>query len=117
MLGVTGFTAINIEMSSKLSDAFPVYIGIIVILSLLILLLVFHSVIVPIKATVGFILSGYLRSDYSCLSLGMAALPAWFRYRKTAGQLHVRLTSMDAMAMISSFTATISPAASYLPQA
>ncbi|WP_310829641.1 MMPL family transporter [Paenibacillus pedocola] len=56
-LGVTGFTAINIDMSSKLSDAFPVYIGIIVILSLIILLLVFRSVIVPVKATVGFILS------------------------------------------------------------
>jgi len=56
-LGVTGFTAINIDMSSKLSDAFPLYIGIIVILSLIILLLVFRSVIVPIKATVGFILS------------------------------------------------------------
>lgn len=56
-LGVTGFTAVNIDMSSKLSDAFPVYIGIIVILSLIILLLVFRSVIVPIKATVGFILS------------------------------------------------------------
>lgn len=56
-LGVTGFTAINIDMSSKLSDAFPLYIGIIVILSLIILLLVFRSIIVPIKATVGFILS------------------------------------------------------------
>lgn len=55
--GVTGFTAINIDMSSKLSDAFPVYIGIIVILSLIILLLVFRSIIVPIKATVGFVLS------------------------------------------------------------
>ncbi|ULO09008.1 MMPL family transporter [Paenibacillus sp. 19GGS1-52] len=56
-LGVTGFTAINIDMSSKLSTAFPLYIGIIVILSLIILLLVFRSIIVPIKATVGFILS------------------------------------------------------------
>ncbi|MRN53765.1 MMPL family transporter [Paenibacillus monticola] len=56
-LGVTGFTAINIDMSSKLSAAFPLYIGIIVILSLIILLLVFRSIIVPIKATVGFILS------------------------------------------------------------
>lgn len=56
-LGVTGFTAINIDMSSKLAEAFPLYIGIIVILSLIILLLVFRSVIVPIKATVGFLLS------------------------------------------------------------
>ena len=36
-LGVTGFTAINIDMSSKLSEAFPVYVGIIVILSIIIL--------------------------------------------------------------------------------
>ncbi len=56
-IGVTGFTAINIDMSSKLAEAFPLYVGIIVILSLIILLLVFRSVIVPIKATVGFLLS------------------------------------------------------------
>ena len=56
-LGVTGFTAINIDMSSKLSEAFPLYIIIIVFLSIIILMLVFRSVIVPIKATVGFILS------------------------------------------------------------
>ncbi|SDX46071.1 MMPL family transporter [Paenibacillus sp. CF384] len=56
-MGVTGFTAINIDMSSKLSEVFPLYVGIIVILSLIILLLVFRSVIVPIKATVGFLLS------------------------------------------------------------
>ncbi|RAP77026.1 MMPL family transporter [Paenibacillus montanisoli] len=56
-IGVTGFTAINIDMSSKLAEAFPLYIGIIVILSVIILLLVFRSVIIPIKATVGFILS------------------------------------------------------------
>ncbi|MFF2889596.1 MMPL family transporter [Paenibacillus sp. NPDC057967] len=56
-LGVTGFTAINIDMSSRLSEVFPLYVGIIVILSLIILLLVFRSIIVPIKATVGFLLS------------------------------------------------------------
>ncbi|WP_151736193.1 MMPL family transporter [Paenibacillus tengchongensis] len=56
-IGVTGFTAINIDMSSKLADALPLYVGIIVVLSLIILLLVFRSVIVPIKATIGFVLS------------------------------------------------------------
>lgn len=56
-LGVTGFTAINIDMSAKLGEAFPLYVGVIVILSIIILLLVFRSVIVPIKATVGFLLS------------------------------------------------------------
>lgn len=56
-IGVTGLAAINIDMSSKLAEVFPLYVGIIVILSLIILLLVFRSVIVPIKATVGFLLS------------------------------------------------------------
>ncbi|WP_438350258.1 MMPL family transporter [Paenibacillus sp. FA6] len=56
-LGVTGFTAVNIDMSAKLADVFPIYIGIIVIFSLIILMLVFRSVVIPIKATVGFLLS------------------------------------------------------------
>ncbi|MDQ0113822.1 MMPL family transporter [Paenibacillus harenae] len=56
-IGVTGFTAINIDMSSKLAEVFPLYVGIIVILSIIILLLVFRSIIVPVKATVGFLLS------------------------------------------------------------
>lgn len=56
-LGVTGFTAINIDMSAKLAEAFPIYVGVIVVLSIIILLLVFRSIIVPIKATVGFLLS------------------------------------------------------------
>ncbi|MDC3418329.1 MMPL family transporter [Aquibacillus salsiterrae] len=56
-VGITGLTAINIDMSENLSEVFPIYIGIIVVLSLVILLIVFRSVIVPIKATIGFLLS------------------------------------------------------------
>jgi len=56
-LGVTGFTAINLDMSEKLAGVLPLYLAIIVVLSLLILMLVFRSVIVPIKATIGFLLS------------------------------------------------------------
>ncbi|MBB3111502.1 RND superfamily putative drug exporter [Paenibacillus phyllosphaerae] len=56
-VGVTGVTAVNIDMSEKLSEVFPLYVGIIVILSLIILLLVFRSIIVPVKATIGFVLS------------------------------------------------------------
>nr|WP_305121018.1 MMPL family transporter [Saccharibacillus sp. JS10] len=56
-LGVTGMTAVNIDMSAKLAEVFPIYVGIIVVLSLIILLLVFRSIVVPIKATVGFLLS------------------------------------------------------------
>lgn len=57
VIGVTGFTAINNDMSEKLSDVFPMYVVIILGLSLIILLLVFRSIIVPIKATLGFLLS------------------------------------------------------------
>jgi RND superfamily putative drug exporter len=56
-LGVTGFTAIGIDMSDKLTNVLPLYLGIIIVLSVLILTLVFRSVIVPIKATAGFLLS------------------------------------------------------------
>lgn len=56
-LGVTGFTAINIDISAKMAEVFPLYLGIIISLSLIILLLVFRSILVPIKATLGFLLS------------------------------------------------------------
>ena len=56
-LGVTGLTAVNLDISEKLADVLPLYIGIVVALSLVVLLLVFRSVVVPIKATLGFLLS------------------------------------------------------------
>ncbi|MCR1785631.1 MMPL family transporter [Nocardioides carbamazepini] len=56
-LGVTGFTAIRIDMSDKIASVLPFYLGIIIVLSVLILMLVFRSVVVPIKATAGFLLS------------------------------------------------------------
>ena len=56
-LGVTGFTAIGIDMSDKLAEVLPVYLAIIIGLSLLILLVVFRSAVVPLIATLGFLLS------------------------------------------------------------
>lgn len=56
-LGVTGLTAVNIDISEKLADVMPLYIGIVVALSLIVLLLVFRSVVIPLKATLGFLLS------------------------------------------------------------
>ncbi len=56
-LGVTGLTAVNIDISERLGGVLPEYIAIIVGLSLLLLLLVFRSVVIPIKATAGFLLS------------------------------------------------------------
>ncbi len=54
---VTGTTAINIDVSSKLSSALPVFMILIVGLALLLLLLVFRSILVPIKAVLGFLLT------------------------------------------------------------
>jgi RND superfamily putative drug exporter len=56
-LGVTGVTAIGIDTSERLSHAVPMYVGIVVGLSLLLLLAVFGSIAVPVKATLGFLLS------------------------------------------------------------
>ena len=54
---MTGTTAINIDVSSKLSSALPVFLILIVGLALLLLLLVFRSILVPIKAVLGFLLT------------------------------------------------------------
>ena len=56
-IGVTGLTAINIDITDRLDDALPQYVSIIVGLSLILLLLVFRSVVIPIKATIGFLLT------------------------------------------------------------
>ncbi|HJE51502.1 MAG TPA: MMPL family transporter, partial [Tessaracoccus flavescens] len=54
---VTGFTAIAIDVSSKLSQALLPFGLLVVGLSLILLAAVFRSVWVPIKATVGYLLS------------------------------------------------------------
>ena len=54
---VTGSTAINIDASARLGDALLPF-GIIVIgLSLILLMIVFRSIAVPLKATLGYLLS------------------------------------------------------------
>lgn len=56
-LGVAGQAAINIDISEGLADILPVYLIVVVGLSLLIMILVFRSILVPLIATGGFILS------------------------------------------------------------
>lgn len=134
-VGVTGFTAINIDMSSKLAEVFPLYVGIIVILSLIILLLVFRSIIVPLKATVGFLLSvlatfgittavyqwGWLHSLFGfdtavrCSALCRLWLRAFFTVLRwiikcSSSAPCASLTYMVITEQRVSFTATIRPA-------
>jgi uncharacterized membrane protein YdfJ with MMPL/SSD domain len=54
---VTGTTALNIDTNDKLAAALPKYIAVVVGLALILLTVVFRSVLVPIKAVAGFLLS------------------------------------------------------------
>lgn len=56
-VALTGVTAMGIDVSEKLADAMPVYLLLVVGLSILLLMLVFRSVLVPIKAALGFLLT------------------------------------------------------------
>jgi RND superfamily putative drug exporter len=56
-VGVTGLTAINIDISDKLGDALLPYLAVVVGLAFVLLMLVFRSLLVPIKAAAGFLLS------------------------------------------------------------
>ncbi|MBF4607491.1 MMPL family transporter [Curtobacterium sp. VKM Ac-1393] len=56
-LGVAGNASANIDVSEKLSNVLPLYLVVVVGLSLIILIIVFRSFLVPITATAGFILS------------------------------------------------------------
>lgn len=56
-LNVTGTTAMNIDISEKLSDALPVFAALIIGLAFIIFMVVFRSILVPLKAVLGFVLS------------------------------------------------------------
>lgn len=54
---VTGATAMNVDVSQKLNDALVPYLALVVGLAFLLLMVVFRSVLVPLKAALGFLLS------------------------------------------------------------
>ncbi|WP_442738106.1 MMPL family transporter [Streptomyces pseudogriseolus] len=54
---VTGATAMNIDVSQKLNDALVPYLVLVVGLAFLLLIVVFRSILVPLKAALGFLLS------------------------------------------------------------
>ncbi|MFF3345394.1 MMPL family transporter [Streptomyces sp. NPDC002779] len=56
-LSVTGTTAIGIDVSDRLTASLLPFAAVVVGLCLVLLLLVFRSLVVPVKATVGFLLS------------------------------------------------------------
>jgi putative drug exporter of the RND superfamily len=54
---VTGQTALNVDVSAKLSSALPAYLAIIIALCLVLLVLVFRSILVPLTAVIGYVVS------------------------------------------------------------
>src|SRR5699024_3179697 len=70
-LSIAGQASGNIDISEKLSEALPLYLTVVVGLSLLILILVFRSILVPVIATAGFILS------YFAALGGVVAIYQW----------------------------------------
>jgi RND superfamily putative drug exporter len=56
-IAVTGTTAVNIDVSNRLSDSLLPFVAIVVGLSLILLMIVFRSLVIPVKAAVGFLLS------------------------------------------------------------
>ncbi len=79
-LAVTGSTALQEDISAKLAAALPQYLAIVVGLSLILLIVAFRSIIVPLKATLGFLLSvaamfGALVAVFQWGWFGVAAAP------------------------------------------
>ncbi|MBS4754519.1 MMPL family transporter [Nocardioides sp. zg-ZUI104] len=56
-VGVTGLTAITTDVSDQLNGALPVYLAVVIGLAFILLTLVFRSILIPLTATLGFLLS------------------------------------------------------------
>jgi RND superfamily putative drug exporter len=56
-ISITGNTAVGVDVSNKLTAALPIYLLVVIGLSFLLLLLAFRSILVPLKATLGFLLT------------------------------------------------------------
>ncbi|AYY14195.1 MMPL family transporter [Actinobacteria bacterium YIM 96077] len=56
-LSVTGSTAVFIDFNKKMGDALLPYLSVVIGLSFILLMIVFRSIIVPLKATLGFLLT------------------------------------------------------------
>ncbi|WP_084336591.1 MMPL family transporter [Actinomadura oligospora] len=68
---VSGTTAMNVDVSQKLDDALLPYLALVVGLAFLLLIAVFRSLLVPLKAALGFLLS---------IGAGLGAVVAVFQW-------------------------------------
>ncbi|MGD4257557.1 MMPL family transporter, partial [Xanthomonas citri pv. citri] len=56
-IGITGLTAITTDVSDRLNGALVPYLAVVVGLAFILLMIVFRSLLVPLTATFGFLLS------------------------------------------------------------
>ncbi|WP_460374393.1 MMPL family transporter, partial [Staphylococcus aureus] len=54
---ISGQSVINIDMSKKLNEAIPLFASGIVVLAFFLLMIVFRSILIPLQAVLGFVLS------------------------------------------------------------
>ncbi|MGJ5801185.1 MMPL family transporter [Streptomyces europaeiscabiei] len=80
---VTGATAMNIDFSQKLTDALLPYLALVVGLAFLLLIVIFRSILVPLKAALGFLLS---------VLAALGAVVAVFQWGWLAGLIGVEET-------------------------
>ncbi|WP_409471548.1 MMPL family transporter [Streptomyces sp. HC307] len=80
---VTGTTAMNIDFSQKMNDALIPYLALVVGLAFLLLIAVFRSILVPLKAALGFLLS---------VLAALGAVVAVFQWGWLAGLMGVEET-------------------------
>ncbi|MFB7502432.1 MMPL family transporter [Streptomyces broussonetiae] len=80
---VTGSTAMNIDVSQKLNDALLPYLALVVGLAFLLLIVVFRSILVPLKAALGFLLS---------VTAALGAVVAVFQWGWLSGLFNVSET-------------------------
>ncbi|GAA2697892.1 MMPL family transporter [Streptomyces violaceolatus] len=80
---VTGQTALNIDVSNKVTAALLPYLAVVVGLAVLLLMIVFRSVLVPLKAALGFLLS---------VAAAFGVIVAVFQWGWLAGLLGVAQT-------------------------
>ncbi|MFF4984679.1 MMPL family transporter [Streptomyces sp. NPDC001046] len=80
---VTGSTAMNIDVSQKLNDALVPYLVLVVGLAFLLLIVVFRSILVPLKAALGFLLS---------VTAALGAVVAVFQWGWLSGLMGVEQT-------------------------
>jgi RND superfamily putative drug exporter len=93
-VSVTGATAVTLDVSAKLGTALTPYLLLVVGLAFLLLTLVFRSVVIPLKATLGFLLT---------IAATFGALVAVFQWGRLTGLFGIEGQTGPILSMLPIF--------------